>query len=150
MKLSILQYPNEHLDKPTIAVEKVTPELIQTAKDIYETMRASGGIGLAANQVGLDMSLIVIQDNGGMLAIFNPVIIHRSKEQEYSSEGCLSFNNVWRIIKRPLEVTIKYRDINNKRQYQVFKGIQARCIIHEVDHLLGRTFLKYDEKKLDN
>lgn len=140
----ILQYPNDHLRTKTKAVSEVTPELVQIAKDMYKVMIEANGIGLASVQVGLDISLIVIDDNGRMLALFNPVILKRSPNQEYTSEGCLSFQNVFRIIKRPLEITIKYRDINNKMQYQVFKGLQARCVAHEYDHLFGKLFIDYE------
>ncbi len=115
--MKILEYPDEHLRKSTKGVDKITPELVETAKQMYKVMRDNNGIGLAANQVGLDISLIVMEDDGKMLALFNPVILKRSKELEYAAEGCLSFPNVFRIIKRNLEVVVKYRDINGKMQH---------------------------------
>lgn len=144
--MKILQYPSDNLRISTKAVEKVTPELVEIAKEMYTTMREAEGIGLAANQVGLDISLIVLADNGKPLIIFNPIILKRSKEQEYSSEGCLSFIGIFRLIKRPLEVTAKYRDMTGKMQYQVFKGLQARAFIHEYDHLFGKLMIDYEEK----
>lgn len=109
-------------------------------------MREAKGIGLAATQVGLDISLIVLEDSGSPLILFNPTIIHRSKTLEYAAEGCLSFPDVYRIIKRPLEVTIKYRSEHNKMKYAVLKDLQARCLIHEVEHLQGKLFIDIEEK----
>lgn len=145
--MNILTYPDEHLRVKTKSVTKITPELVNTAKDMYQVMRAANGIGLAANQVGLDISLIVLEDNGKPLIAFNPTILQRSKEQERGKEGCLSFPNVIRMIKRPSEVTIKYRDENNKMMYRVLKGLQARCLIHEYNHLQGKLFI--DEIEVD-
>lgn len=144
--MEILQYPNDLLRQKTKAVTAVTPELVEIANQMYKVMRESNGIGLAANQVGLDMSLLVLEDEGKMLAIFNPVILQRSKDLEYSSEGCLSFKGLIRIIKRPIEVTVKYRDIHNKMQYRVVKGLMARALIHEFEHLNGKLMIDHDEK----
>lgn len=144
--MDILKYPDEHLRTKTKSVEYVTPELFDTALEMYRVMREAKGIGLAATQVGLDISLIVLEDDGTPLILFNPLILHRSKELEYAAEGCLSFPDVYRIIKRPLEVTIKYRSEHNKMKYAVLKGLQARCLIHEVDHLNGKLMIDYETK----
>lgn len=144
--LTILQYPNDHLRIKTKGVTEVTPELVATAQEMYKVMREAGGIGLAATQVGLDISLLVLEDQGKPLIMFNPSILKRSQEQEYKSEGCLSFIGVIRLIKRPKEVTVKYRDINGKMQYIVLQGIMARAAVHEIDHLLGKLMIDYEEK----
>lgn len=145
--MKILQYPHESLTTRTKGVERITPELVAIANEMYKIMKENGGIGLAANQVGLDISLIVLEDDGSPLIMFNPSILKKSSEQEYSGEGCLSFIGVSRIIKRPKEVTVKYRDYQGKMQYIVLKGLQARCALHEIDHTLGKTFLQYEEKE---
>jgi peptide deformylase len=147
--MKILEYPNEHLRTKARPVEKVTPEMVETAKEMYRVMRAANGIGLAANQVGLDMSLIVIENNGHMLAMFNPVILYKSPDTEYAAESCLSFKNVIRMIKRSRHVKVKYRDVNNKMQYGTFIGLQARCISHEHDHLFSRLFIDHEERPND-
>lgn len=148
--MKILQYPDDHLRTKTKSVESITPELIDVANEMYKVMRAANGIGLAATQVGLDISLIVLEDSGGPLILFNPVILQRSKDNEYDQEGCLSFPNVFRLIKRPKEVTVKYRSTNGKMQYAVLKGLQARCLIHEVEHLHGKLFIDLEIKDLTN
>jgi peptide deformylase len=145
--MTILQYPHQALDVKCTPVDKVTPELVATAKEMLQVMKDSNGIGLAANQVGLDIRLIVMTSKThGDLILFNPMILKRSPETEYNSEGCLSFDNITRLIKRPLEVTVKYRNEHGKMEYVVLKGIDARCISHEIDHLQGLTFLSHKEK----
>lgn len=144
--MTVLTYPNDHLLKKTTPVDKVTPELADIARDMYKTMKEAGGIGIAANQVGLDISLIVMEDDGKPLILFNPAILKRAARLEYGSEACLSFPNVIRMIKRSTEVTIKYRDENNRVQYAVLRGLQARCIEHEIEHIKGLTFLQHEEK----
>lgn len=144
--MEILNYPNDILTKQCVAVEKVTPELVDTAKEMYTIMRRNNGIGLAAPQVGLSIRLIVLEDNGKPLIMFNPQILKQSKETEYGNEGCLSFPGVFRNLKRAKEVTVKYRDEHNKMKYLVLNGIQARCVLHETDHIQGRLYTYYEEK----
>lgn len=139
--MKILEYPDEHLRTVTKAVEKVTPELAEIAQEMYKTMIGAKGVGLAATQVGLDISLLVLEDGGKMLAMFNPVILKRGARLEYGQEGCLSFPGVFRLIKRPTEVTVKYRDTNGRMQYQVLRGLQARAMVHEYEHLFGKLFI---------
>lgn len=147
--MKILEFPNDSLRIKCKPVLAVTPELVNTAKDMYQVMREVNGIGLAAPQVGLDMRLIVLEDAGSPLIMINPHIIMLSPQVEYTGEGCLSFPGVTRIIKRAKEATVKYRDIHGKMQYLVLKGLQARCVIHELDHLQGRLFIDLEEKRLD-
>ncbi len=144
--MQILLYPHDSLRVKAKAVEKVTPELVAIANDMYTVMRAANGIGLAANQVGLDIRLIVIEDSGQPLFLFNPTILKRSPDVEYGGEGCLSFPGVSRIIKRPKELVVKYRDERGKMQHGVFNGLQARCVEHEINHLNGILFIDYEEK----
>ena len=145
--MKILEYPNDHLRTKTKAVEKVTPELVETAHEMYKVMREANGIGLAATQVGLDISLLVLEDDGNPLIMFNPVILKRAPKTEYSSEGCLSFPGVIRMIRRPVEVTVKYRDHTNRMQYQVLRGLKARAMVHEYEHLFGKLFIDLAEKE---
>lgn len=144
--MQILEYPNDLLRIKTKPVPKVTPEMVETAETMYKVMREANGIGLAATQVGLDYSFLVLEDNGQGLYMWNPVILQRSPRTEYSSEGCLSFPGVIRIIQRPTEVTVKYRDKNNKMQYIVLRGLQARAMVHEYEHLFGKLFIDYTER----
>lgn len=145
--MKILQYPNDHLRTTTKAVDKVTPELVEIAKEMYKVMSEASGLGLASTQVGLDMSLLVLEDEGKMLALFNPMILKKSKDVISDWEGCLSFTGQFYKLKRPKEITAKYRDINNKMQYRTFVGMQARALIHEYEHLKGILFIDQSEKE---
>lgn len=145
--MKILEYPDDHLRVKTKAILDVTPEMAATAQEMYHVMREARGVGLAATQVGLDISLLILEDSGKPLIMFNPVILKRATKTEYSSEGCLSFPGVIRIIRRPVEVTVKYRDENNRMQYQVLRGLQARAMVHEYEHLFGKLFIDHEERQ---
>lgn len=144
--MKILEYPDDYLRTKTKAVKQITPELIIVAEEMYKTMIEANGAGLAATQVGLDISLLVLEDSGKPLIMFNPVILQRAKDNEYGPEGCLSFPGITRIIRRPKDVTVKYRDVNNKMQYVVLHGFQARAMVHEYDHLFGKLFIDLEDR----
>lgn len=144
--MQIITYPDDHLRVETKAVEKVTPELIQTGEEMYKVMREANGIGLAANQVGLDISLIVLEDHGKPLIAFNPKIVEYSKDTEISYEGCLSFSPKVCKVKRSLSVKAKFRNVYNKMEYREFTGLQARAFQHELDHLKGILLIDYRGK----
>ena len=144
--MEILLYPNDKLRQETKAVEEVTPELIAIAKEMYTTMKAANGVGLSAPQVGLDIRLIVLDDKGSPLYMFNPKVLMESKDKQSGSEACLSFPNVTKRIPRAYEVTVKFRDLNNKRQFMKVTGILARAVLHEIDHLNGVLLSDMEEK----
>lgn len=145
--MKILNHPNDKLRVKCTPVTKVTPELKATAEAMYEVMIAEHGVGLSAPQVGLDFRLIVLDDEGSPIYMFNPVVLKKSTSQQVGGEGCLSFPDLFRIIKRPQEVVVKYRDVNNKMKHEVYKGLLARAILHEIDHLNGVLFIDLEEKK---
>lgn len=144
--MTILTYPDDKLRVETKAVETVTPELVQIAKDMYTAMKAANGIGLAAPQVGLDIRLIVLDDKGSPLYMFNPKVLMESKDKHSDNEACLSFPNITKRIPRAYEVTVKFRDINNKRQFMRVSGILARAVLHEIDHLNAILLIDMEEK----
>ena len=144
--MQIILYPDERLKVVCKSVEKVTPELAAIAKEMFTTMIAARGIGLSANQVGLDIRLIVLSNNGLPIYMFNPKIMQESKDKHSDNEMCLSFPNVHKRIPRAYEVIVKYRDINNARQYIKLTGISARCVLHEINHLDGILLSDLEEK----
>lgn len=144
--MEVLKYPHEHLRTTTTPVDKVTPELVQQAEEMYKVMRAENGVGLAANQVGLSISLIVLEDQGKPLFLFNPKIIQYSKETEIKYEGCLSFDKKVCRVKRSTSIKIKFRNVYNKMTYRELSGLQARACQHEMDHLLGILVIDYKGK----
>lgn len=123
----------------------------QIEKEMIEVMKQFHGRGLAGNQVGLLKRVFVIKlDNTGeTLAMFNPEIIEESKTEQLGDEGCLSFPNLWLDVKRPSSINVKYFDKTGKECKMSLSGIDARCFLHELDHLNGITFTtKVSQMKL--
>jgi peptide deformylase len=158
--LKVLTFPDPVLKKKAEPVKKVTPELVQLAQDMLETMYAAPGVGLAANQVGVTQRLIVIDtrptDKEGVviedrmtplerevtypLILFNPEILVQKGGTSFE-EGCLSVPGYTEEVKRPEYVEI--RAMNEKGEKVEIKtdGLLAICIQHEIDHLDGKLFL---------
>lgn len=109
------------------------------AKKLAETMILHGGLGLSANQIGLQSRACVIQSNP-IIAMFNPVITAMADEFSLLEEGCLSFPNLVVNIKRPVWVRVRYKEPNGNVVTNKFYGMTARAICHEIDHLNGILF----------
>lgn len=137
--MKLVLHPDERLNQPCNEIEKITPELIKLAKDMYVFMRENNGIGLAANQVGETICLIVVHHDNKPLYMFNPKIV-KAEQPGYNTEGCLSFPNVIKNCRRHQKIMVQYRGIDNKIYLGKYQGLTARCIQHECDHLKGITF----------
>ncbi len=154
-------------DKLRVKARKVavTPELVALAENMLETMYKAKGVGLAAEQVGRDEALCVIdvplscEDdeetklfNAGTqqpLVLFNPEIVATSGEQT-GREGCLSLPNVGGDVTRPEEVTVQYVDCSGVPQMATVRGFLARAVCHETDHLKGILYVDHmDERSRD-
>jgi len=142
--MEILIHPDPRLRVKCKSIEKVTDEYRELAKKMYETMLAADGLGIAANQVGLDIRLIVLKDDDKPLYMFNPVPA-KSEGKQINFEGCLSYPGVSRKLKRAREITVRYRDINNKVSYRVLTGMMAVAFAHEFDHIQGVLFEDHEE-----
>lgn len=120
--------------------------------DMIETMAKSGGIGLAANQVGVSYRVITmhIQETDEYIIMFNPEIVSISEHMYVAREGCLSFPRVMIDVERPKTVEATWMNRNQKLETRTFSDIDAKCFLHEIDHLNGVTFkdhisqLKFD------
>ena len=148
MILDILKYPNKKLRTVAKEVEAVNGDIKQLVKDMFETMYAAPGIGLAATQVNFHQRIIVIDvsdDCDQPLCLINPEIIEKSGEIEYE-EGCLSVPNYYENVKRANE--IKVRALNEKGvSFEIEANeMLAVCIQHEMDHLMGILFVDYLSK----
>ncbi len=110
---------------------------MQTAKDLLDTLAANraGCVGMAANMIGVKKRIIVFDNNGTDMIMFNPEITERSGEYE-TEEGCLSLSGI-RKTKRFQFITVKYLDMNLKPQTGKFFGWTAQIIQHEIDHCNG-------------
>ena len=111
---------------------------------LITAMREFGGVGLSANQVGIDKKCFVIGDEGDFTkAFFNMEIIGASEEEDSIKEGCLSFPEHFAEIDRPDKLTIEYLDEKNEKQILSTDGFTSRIIQHELDHLNGILFVDH-------
>lgn len=118
-------------------------EIKDTVKEMRKIMKLDGGVGLSANQVGLDWRMFVAQHKNNFYAIFNPVITKFSKEQIIMEEGCLSLPEVFKEIKRPEAIVIEGYDQNGKKLKIKAGGTMARIFQHEFDHLNGKLIIDF-------
>jgi peptide deformylase len=142
----ILKLPDPVLKKVSKPVDKVTPEIISLMDEMFETMYAAPGIGLAAVQIGIPKRLVVIdtaRDEApkNPLYIINPEITWASEELNEHEEGCLSIPEVFDKVKRPAEVKVRFLDRTGAGQEMHCNGLLATCIQHEIDHLNGVLFI---------
>lgn len=143
--MTLVLAPDARLKASCRAIQQVTPELQKLARDMYCFMKANKGIGLAANQVGETIQLIVVEKDDKPLYMFNPRVI-KGESVAYNPEGCLSFPGEEKKCRRHQKISVKYVDINGNPSFGVFRGLVARCIQHEVDHLKGITFEEMEKK----
>ena len=114
----------------------------EVEEKLSEAMERFGGIGLSANQVGLDVRMFVMRTQDGIQAFFNPELTRISQETDLLKEGCLSFPDIYLMIKRSKVVEMKYFDATGEEHITTLEGLGARCVQHEIDHLNGILFLQ--------
>ncbi len=143
--LTILEFPDPRLRTVAVPIETVTPALQTLIDDMFETMYAAPGIGLAATQVDQHIQLIVMdvsEDRSQPLVLINPKLSEPVGEQVYK-EGCLSVPTVYADVKRADAIKVNALDRHGKPIEFVADGLLAVCIQHEMDHLLGKVFVDY-------
>jgi peptide deformylase len=141
----ILTYGAPELEKNCTPVEHFDDELRAIVRDMFETMYAAPGIGLAAPQVGLDLRLIIIDLSGGQslgnqIVMANPEIVEEAGLQR-EEEGCLSLPSLTAVVERPMQVRVKGRDLEGKEIEMQAEGLLARAFCHEIDHINGILYL---------
>ena len=124
----------------TERVTQFTPELRRLIDDMFDTMHAAGGIGLAAPQVGRRESLFVAEVDDTRLVVFNPQIILREGSQK-GEEGCLSLPEVFADVDRADRVVMRAQDADGKLYEVDTTELLSRCLQHELDHLHGKMFI---------
>ena len=130
------------LREPTVAVETVTDELRRLVDDMFETMHAAKGIGLAAPQVGRTERLFVTDVDDHPLVFINPEIV-LAEGKAKGEEGCLSIPEIYGEVERPAHVVMSGLDRDGNPHEVDATELLARCLQHELDHLHGRLFLDY-------
>ena len=128
---------------PVFDFENPKEDPKEIEKNMAEAMETFGGIGLSANQVGLPYRMFVMRTaDSGIKAFFNPELTAVSQETDLMKEGCLSFPDLYLMIKRSKVVELKYQDADGEEHTLQLDGIGARCVQHEIDHLNGIVFLQ--------
>jgi len=147
--LQICTYGSQVLRKKSEPVKEITPELVELARNMLDTMYKANGVGLAAPQVGKNIRLFVIdlakeEEERNPIMLFNPEVEPEDGENplETDEEGCLSVPDVWVKISRPSRVRLSYT--NEKGKFVEMRNVTgklARCALHESDHLNGILFV---------
>ena len=140
--LKVLKYGDPGLRRRAAPVGEVTPEIRAVIADMTETMYDEVGIGLAAPQVGISLRLIVIADEEGrgVQALLNPAVVEQGGETT-GEEGCLSIPGVFAPVVRSAWVKVEARDVNGQPLAINARGLRARVLQHEIDHLDGVLFI---------
>ena len=152
--MELVKSPNPWLDKKVKPFDFNTLDAPSIAKEMLELMEIEGGIGLSANQVALDAQIFVtkpyLANNTEPLVFINPEIVSITEEADTMPEGCLSHPELFLKVKRPKGVVAKYLDIYAKERTIELYDIDARCFLHEYDHLQGIEFTdRVSKLKLD-
>lgn len=147
MILDITKLGEDILRQKAQPVEEVNDEIRQLAEDMFETMLAADGVGLACPQVGKSLRMFVLIADDNVRRVFiNPQIIQTSKEVCDYDEGCLSIPQVYEIITRPQKVTVQALNEKGRPFTLDADGFLARIIQHEYDHLEGILYIDRGDK----
>ena len=143
----IVLYGDPVLERPAEPVTEFNDDLKKLVEDMFESMYAAHGVGLAAPQIGISKRLAVIdvtfkEDPEAKLVLVNPEIIRREGRQN-SQEGCLSLPEFRENVTRANIVTVRAQDVNGKWFEKTGEELLARALLHETDHLNGRLFISH-------
>jgi len=144
--LDLRLYPDKILSQKLEPVKAVTPDIQKLVKDMRETMYIEGGIGLAANQVGESVRVLVVDTMAGssrsaFQALINPKLIGTFGDKVDMEEGCLSFPEIRELVSRQDGVEIDFLNENGEPKSIRATGLMSRVLQHEYDHLEGKTML---------
>jgi len=143
--LTVLEYPDSRLRIKAKPVKQIDDGIRRLVDDMFETMYAAPGIGLAATQVNVAKRVLVVdvsEEKNDPMCFINPEILQRSGEEELE-EGCLSVPGVYEKVTRAEYVTIKALDREGEPFELETNGLLAVCVQHEIDHLDGKLFVDY-------
>jgi len=144
--LNILEFPDPRLRTVAEPVETVDDSIRTLIDDMFETMYAAPGIGLAASQVNIHKQVVVMdisEELNDPLVFINPVVEVLNDETHPYDEGCLSIPGFYETIDRPSSIIVKALDRNGEAFTLEPDGLLATCIQHELDHLKGKLFVDY-------
>ncbi|MFO7551575.1 MAG: peptide deformylase [Haliea sp.] len=144
--LDILEFPDPRLRTRAAPVDAVTDATRALIDDLFETMYAAPGIGLAATQVNVHQRLLVIdvsEDHSEPLVFINPEITVLDPDLGEYDEGCLSVPGFYETVQRPQRISVTALDRNGESFTRELQGLLAICLQHEIDHLDGKLFVDY-------
>ncbi|MBM69009.1 MAG: peptide deformylase [Haliea sp.] len=144
--LDILEFPDPRLRTRAEPVAAVTDATRALVDDLFETMYAAPGIGLAATQVNVHQRVLVIdvsQDRSEPLVFINPEVTVLNPELGEYDEGCLSVPGFYETVQRPRRISVTALDRNGDAFSRELDGLLAVCLQHEIDHLDGKLFVDY-------
>jgi peptide deformylase len=147
----ILILPDPRLRLVSDPVKKVDAETRRLIEDMFETMYAAPGIGLAAIQVGVPARIITMDlakkdEEAQPQVLINPEVLSASEQKAAYEEGCLSIPEYYEEVARPAQVKVKYLDLEGKPREVDATGLLATCLQHEIDHLNGVLFIDHISK----
>jgi peptide deformylase len=143
----IVKYGDPVLEKPADAVSVFDEELKKLIEDMFESMYAAHGVGLAAPQIGVSKRIAVIdcsfkEDQNARMVIINPEIVNKEGRQTHS-EGCLSLPDFRENVTRAMKCTVRAQDVEGKWFEAEGEELLARAMQHETDHLNGKLFISH-------
>lgn len=149
--LEIVTYGHPILRKKAEEISKIDNEVLEIISNMKETLLHQGGVGLAANQIGIPKRILIVdlpQEKGTRkITLINPQIIFYSKEEISQEEGCLSFPEIWGNVKRSAKIRLKGIIFSEKKNLKSTvieaENMFARVLQHEIDHLEGKLFIDY-------
>ena len=150
MIVNILKYGSPAIRKNSVEITN-DDNLVEIVKNLFDTLKKDGGLGLAAPQIGI-LKRIFLMDTSPLnkddpeiekveQAFINPEILERSSETINYEEGCLSIPGIYEIVERPAKIKVRYQDSSFNTIEKELDGIQARIFQHEYDHLDGILFI---------
>ncbi len=143
----IVKFGNPVLEKPSATVTVFDEELKKLVADMFLSMYAAHGVGLAAPQIGIGRRIAVVdvtfqEDPSAKLVLINPEIIH-TEGRHTQSEGCLSIPDFRENVSRPKKVTIRAQDVQGNIFEKTGEELLARAFLHETDHLNGKLYFSH-------
>ena len=144
--LNILQYPDPRLHTVAKPVTQVDDRVRAIVSDMFETMYAAKGVGLAATQVDIHERIIVVdtsEQRDQPMVLINPQIVERSADCKEWEEGCLSLPGIYDKVTRPDQIRVRALDARGESFEIDADGLLAVCLQHEMDHLEGKVFVDY-------
>lgn len=143
----VIEAPADVLSAKTKEVEVIDETIITLLDDLYDTMVENDGVGIAAPQINVPLRVAIVELGEDILEMINPIIIETRGEAE-DVEGCLSFPDLFGMVKRPTYVKIEAADREGRVYELEAEDFEARCILHEIDHLDGVLFDSKMTRKL--